>query len=267
MDELLAGVARFQAEVFPKERQRFALLANSQAPRALFITCADSRVQPNLITQTEPGELFICRDIGNIVPPYGAVYGGVSATIEYAVSVLDIGHIVVCGHSDCGAMRALVHGEKLAGLPSVEAWLQQAEAARRTVTETHPEAEGEELLDLLIEQNVVTQLANLRTHPAVAARLATNRLEVHGWHYRIETGDVRVYDETLDRFVAPKPLAKSTRTICVAPFASLPRLLVAALHNAYFCETAAALRGPRRVREAVRMRRKASTLASSSQAR
>ena len=170
MDELLAGVARFQAEVFPKERQRFALLANSQAPRALFITCADSRVQPNLITQTEPGELFICRDIGNIVPPYGAVYGGVSATIEYAVSVLDIGHIVVCGHSDCGAMRALVHREKLAGLPSVEAWLQQAEAARRTVAATHPEAEGEELLDLLIEQNVVTQLANLRTHPAVAAR-------------------------------------------------------------------------------------------------
>ena len=87
--------------------ERFALLANSQAPRALFITCADSRVQPNLITQTEPGELFICRDIGNIVPPYGAVYGGVSATIEYAVSVLDVGHIIICGHSDCGGMRAL----------------------------------------------------------------------------------------------------------------------------------------------------------------
>ena len=208
MDELLAGVARFQAEVFPKERERFALLANSQAPKALFITCADSRVLPNLITQTEPGELFICRDIGNIVPAFGAVYGGVSATIEYAVSVLDVGHIIVCGHSDCGGMRALVHGEKLAGLPSVEEWLKQAEAARRTVAETHPDADDEELLDLLIEQNVVTQLANLRTHPAVAARLATNRLEVHGWHYRIETGEVRVYDESSQAFVAPQSLAR-----------------------------------------------------------
>lgn len=208
MDELLAGVARFQAEVFPRERSHFALLANSQAPRALFITCADSRVLPNLITQTEPGELFICRDIGNIVPAYGALNDGVSATIEYAVSVLDVGHIIVCGHSDCGGMRAILSRTKLAGLPSVEAWVNQAEAARRTVAELHPDAEGEELLELMIDQNVVTQLTNLRTHPAVAARLAAGRLAVHGWHYRIETGEVRVYDESVQQFVPATSLLR-----------------------------------------------------------
>jgi carbonic anhydrase len=207
MDELLDGVRRFQTEVFPLEREHFASLADQQQPIALFITCSDSRVVPNLITQTKPGELFLCRDVGNIVPRYGDTYGGVSATIEYAVSVLRLGHVVVCGHFDCGAMRCLLDHEVLDGLPSLAGWLAHAEITRRRVLASHPDASAEELLPLLVEQNVVEQLANLRTHPAVADAVAKGRLELHGWTYRIETGEVTVYDPVADRFV---PAADAT---------------------------------------------------------
>ncbi len=208
MEDLLVGVARFQAEVFPLEREHFASLADQQDPMALFITCSDSRVVPNLITQTKPGELFLCRDVGNIVPAHGSVYGGVSATIEYAVSVLKVEHIVVCGHFDCGAMRCLLQPDALKDLPSVAGWLAHAEAARRTVVEAHPGATIDELMPLLVEQNVVSQLANLRTHPAVAARVTTGQLRLHGWTYRIETGDVHVYDGDIARFVPVAELAR-----------------------------------------------------------
>jgi carbonic anhydrase len=201
MERILAGVAHFQSNVFPHEREMFAHMAHEQHPRALFITCADSRVLPNLITQTQPGELFICRDVGNIVPAYGSTYGGVSATIEYAVSVLEVRHVIICGHSDCGAIAVLLQPEKVRDLPSVAAWLAHAEAARRTVLENHPELTGEDLHRALIEQNVVTQLRNLKTHPAVAARMASGKVAVHGWNYTIETGEVQVYDEATSRYV------------------------------------------------------------------
>jgi len=201
MQKILQGVEHFQHDVFPQHRHLFKQLANSQSPRALFITCSDSRILPNLITQTEPGELFLCRDVGNIVPAHGGAYGGVSATIEYSVAVLGVKHVIICGHSDCGAMRALLHPEKVKHLPSVYGWLSHAEAARHTVDHMHPDADEDTKLQALIEQNVVSQLTNLRTHPAVAARVATGALAVHGWKYSIETGEVNVYDEMLRRFV------------------------------------------------------------------
>lgn len=205
MDKILAGVAQFQSRVFPREQELFHEIAHEQHPRALFITCCDSRVLPNLITQTKPGELFICRDIGNIVPAYGTVYGGVSATVEYAVSVLQVRHVIICGHSDCGAMRALLNPEKIKDLPSVYGWLSHAEAARRTVLENHAELSGDELLWKLIEQNVISQLANLKTHPAVAARLARKDLSVHAWTYEIEKGEIMVFDEQRGEYVtAPR---------------------------------------------------------------
>ncbi|MBX9602306.1 MAG: carbonic anhydrase [Bryobacteraceae bacterium] len=200
MDKILAGVARFQREVFPEQRDVFQKLAFEQNPRALFLTCADSRVMPNLITQCKPGELFQCRDVGNIVPPYGAAYGGVSATIEYSVSVLGVKHVIICGHSDCGAMRALLHSERLAKLPSVLGWLHHAEAARRTVMEVEPLPPEEQLLRALTEQNVVTQLTNLRTHPSVAVKMAKGELSLHGWFYEIETGEVYVLNESKKAF-------------------------------------------------------------------
>lgn len=206
MDKILAGVTRFQTEVYPEEQALFRSIAHAQQPRALFITCSDSRIDPNLITQTVPGELFLCRDVGNIVPAYG-IPGGVSATIEYAVAVLGVGHVIICGHSDCGAMRAALHPENMVELPSVAAWIRNADAARRVVLARHPGAGDDELWQALIVQNVISQLVNLRTHPAVAVRLATGDLQIHGWLYDIPSGEVQVWDEPAARWVPAAAMA------------------------------------------------------------
>ena len=129
MKRLVDGYVKFKTQEFDKLKHRFKFLADQQNPHTLFITCSDSRVVPDLITQTEPGELFICRVIGNLVPAYGSAMGGVSSAIEYAVMVLGVENIVVCGHSDCGAMRAFLHPEKLASLKAVSAWLEHANMA------------------------------------------------------------------------------------------------------------------------------------------
>jgi carbonic anhydrase len=188
VDKLLGGISRFQKHVYPEHRDLFEDLALGQRPDALFITCADSRIDPCLLTQTKPGELFICRVIGNIVPPYPDAIGGVSATIEYAVGVLRVNAVVVCGHTDCGVMKGALNPEALAAFPNVTAWLRYAEVEHR---------------DLLAhtEHNVVAQLKNLRTHPSVAARLEEGDLALHGWVYHIGEGTVTHYDEKTDRFM------------------------------------------------------------------
>lgn len=164
----------------------FEKLALGQRPDALFITCADSRIDPCLLTQTKPGELFICRVIGNIVPPYPDAIGGVSATIEYAVGVLEVPAVVVCGHTDCGVMKGALNPEALKDYPNVTAWLRYAHAPT--------------------EHNVVAQLKNLRTHPAVAARLEQGTLALHGWVYHIAEGAVTAYDDETREF-RPLPLS------------------------------------------------------------
>src|ERR1700680_3518 len=133
VDRILQGLKQFQKKVFPKQRELFHQLAHQQRPVALFITCADSRIDPCLLTQTKPGELFICRVIGNIVPRYPETIGGVSATIEYAVSVLGVPDIIVCGHTDCGVMRGILNPEALKPLENVSAWLRHAEPAREAL--------------------------------------------------------------------------------------------------------------------------------------
>jgi len=202
MDRLLEGVYKFQHEVYPQQRELFERLASKQHPRALFITCADSRVVPDLITQSDPGDLFICRNAGNMVPPYGEMNGGVSATIEYAVSALNVHHIVVCGHADCGAIKGLIYPELVSQMPVVRSWLSHGELARRIVTESWPNLTGDALLHALIEENVVAQLDHLRTHPSVASALARGELCLHGWVYHIRTGDVEAWDAQQNRFVA-----------------------------------------------------------------
>lgn len=201
MKRLIEGIVRFQREVFPCKQQLFKTLADSQNPRALFITCADSRIVPDLITQASPGDLFICRNAGNIIPPYGEMNGGVSATIEYAVMALGIRNIIVCGHSDCGAMRAVLHPEKLADLPTVSSWLKHAEAARRVVKENYAGLDDEEMLDVLIKENVVVQIDHLRTHPAVASRMARGELNLYGWVYGIGTGTMLAYDHEAGDYI------------------------------------------------------------------
>lgn len=199
---LLQGAEHFHTEVFPARRALFASLANSQAPGVLFIACADSRVAPEMITGTEPGEMFVCRNIGNIVPAYGEMLGGVSAVVEFATVALGVSDIVICGHSDCGAMRALSNpGAALEEMPTVRSWLRNAEAAGDVVAARQPQLSGEAALEALAEENVRLQLAHLRSHPAVAARLADGRLAIHGWIYRIAEGEIRVFDEQQRRLM------------------------------------------------------------------
>lgn len=201
MQRLLDGVSRFQRDVFPYRKHLFEELAEQQHPEALFITCADSRVVPDLITQSEPGDLFICRNAGNMVPPYGEVHGGVSATIEYAVCVLNVQHIIVCGHTDCGAMKGILHPETLVDMPTVKSWLSHGELARRMVKENYPDISEDDKLRVLTDENVVAQLNHLRTHPSVAARVASGKLQLHGWVYNIRSGEVRAWDAQESRYV------------------------------------------------------------------
>ena len=197
MRRLMDGVRHFQEKAFPERVELFQQLATSQDPHTLFITCADSRIVPELITQTEPGELFVCRNIGNVVPAYGEMLGGVSAVIEFACEALEVSDIVICGHSDCGAMRAMLNPDSanLKRMPTVRSWLRNVEAARSVVAALQPDLEGEDLVEALVEQNVRTQLGHLRTHPSVAARLATGKVKLHGWVYSIGAGTVLTMDE------------------------------------------------------------------------
>ncbi len=199
MNEFIHGVVRFQKDVFPGRRALFAELANGQSPEVLLITCADSRIDPNMVTQTEPGELFICRNAGNIVPPHQNEAGGVTASIEYAVAVLGVSHIVVCGHTDCGAMKAAINPGSLEGLPHVSSWLGHTRAAAEVVKAQHG-CLGTEHLDEMTRANVTLQLQHLRTHPAVAARIATGDVQLHGWVYNIETGEVNCYDPVTEQY-------------------------------------------------------------------
>jgi carbonic anhydrase len=197
VEKFLGGVSRFQQHVYPKHQDLFEKLALGQRPDALFITCADSRIDPCLLTQTNPGELFICRVIGNIVPPYPDAIGGVSATIEYAVGVLRVPEVIVCGHTDCGVMRGALNPDALKAYPNVTAWLRYAKVEHR---ESDPSAE---FLLALTEANVVAQLESLRSHPAVADRLEQGGLALHGWVYHIGSGTVTAYDEKNRKFETP----------------------------------------------------------------
>jgi carbonic anhydrase len=198
VEKFLGGVSRFQREFYPQHQDLFQKLAVGQRPEALFITCADSRIDPCLLTQTKPGELFICRVIGNIVPPYPDAIGGVSATIEYAVGVLRVPEVIVCGHTDCGVMKGALNPDAVAAFPNVTAWLRYANIQRR-----EPDPSPEVLL-ALTEENVIAQLKNLRSHPAVAARLEQGGLALHGWVYHIGAGLVTAYDASSGKFEAPE---------------------------------------------------------------
>ena len=202
MDDLFLGMARFRAEIFPQQQPLYQKLAtDGQQPQALVISCADSRVVPELITQSGPGQIFCCRNAGNIVPPFSQANGGVSSAIEYAVVALGVRDIVVCGHSDCGAMKGLLHPEALQDMPNVAAWLRHSHAAHRVVCEAYPPGRDErETLRALALENVVAQLNHLRTHPSVAAKVARGQLRLHGWFFELETGDILAYDGAAGRF-------------------------------------------------------------------
>ena len=211
LDHIIGGVKRFREEIYPQQRELFEKLAFEQKPRAMFITCADSRIIPELITQSSPGDLFVTRNVGNVVPPYGQMLGGVSTAIEFAVVALGVQHIIICGHSDCGAMKAVLDPAPLQRMPTVKAWLRHAEVARHVVEENCGCA-NEHTLGILTEENVVAQLDHLRTHPSVAARLASGQLFIHGWVYNIGTSEIRAYDAQAGAFrlIGDGPLPMAT---------------------------------------------------------
>ncbi len=201
MPKFAAGVVRFQNEVYPGKKDLFEQLSKGQSPEACFITCSDSRIETAMITQTEPGELFICRNAGNIVPPHTHHTGGMTASIEFAVAALGVPHIVVCGHTECGAMKGAMNLPGLDSLPHVREWLGYSKAAVDVVNALSPEGSEQERMDLLLKQNVILQLQHLKTHPTVAVRLARGDLNLHGWVYDIKTGGVEAYDEAQNTFL------------------------------------------------------------------
>lgn len=188
--KILKGIAKFQHEVFPARRQFFQRLGQGQHPIAMFFTCADSRIVPSLLMQTEPGEVFTERTPGNIVPKYSDHVGGITASVEFALHALHVPLIIVCGHTDCGVVKALLHPENANGMPALQSWMRHSLPARERLLRDNANAPQEEKLRLLTQYNVLVQLENLKTHPAVEARLARGEVEVHGWVYDIGTGEV-----------------------------------------------------------------------------
>ncbi len=200
MQKLINGLHKFRSEVFCSKEDLFLRLAKGQQPDALFITCSDSRVNPNLITQTEPGDLFILRNAGNIVPPYS--YGSSEAgTIEFAVAGLGVKHIIVCGHTLCGAMKGLLDPRLVENTPAVKSWLDYAESTRRLIRENYGHLTGTDLLNATIEENVLAQVECIRTHPSVRARLARGEICIYAWVYKMETGEVFQYESSRGQFL------------------------------------------------------------------
>ncbi len=203
LERLKEGVRKFHREVY-RERAALYLKAESepQQPHTLMITCADSRIDPELLTQAEPGEIFVMRNVGNLVPAFGETLGGVSAVIEYAVSSLKVKHVVVCGHSDCGAMKALVAPDALLTMPTVKSWLRNAAAAHTiALALAEKDERPSTTLARLTERNVLLQIQHLRTHPSVAGAVARDELTISGWVYDIGTGQVRIAEDGQETFV------------------------------------------------------------------
>lgn len=201
MEKLVKGVHAFQEEIFRSERELFQRLAKGQSPETLFVTCSDSRVNPNLLTGTNPGELFILRNAGNIIPPYSEIPCGEAATTEYAVAVLGVQDIIVCGHSHCGAIDALLDPDTTAELPAVRAWLSYAQETKRIVEENYGALSPEARASIAVQENVLVQIEHLKSLPTVAERLKDHSLGLHAWVYQIETGEVFAYDRTSGQYV------------------------------------------------------------------
>ena len=202
VNELLGRVFSFEKTVFPDSRELFGKLSTEgQSPKALMISCADSRIVPEQIMQAEPGELFVCRNAGNMVPSYATMNGGVSSTVEYAVVALGVRDIIVCGHSDCGAMKALAAPEEPKGMPNVVAWLRHGAAAEHVISSCAPHLHGDERVRAVSLQNIIAQIDHLRTHPSVAAAIARGEMALHGWFVDITAGVVLGLDGDTGQFV------------------------------------------------------------------
>ena len=201
LEHLKEGIRRFKRDVYPGQAAQYQrVMSEPQRPHALIITCADSRIHPDALTQAEPGEIFVTRNIGNMVPAYGEMLGGVSAVLEFAVAAMQVQHIAVCGHTECGAMKALLEPESVESMPTVKAWLRNAHAALSVAQAIQQQTGDPDLLSLVTEQNVLLQVQHVRTHPAVAGAIARGELTVSGWVYDIARGEVSICEGGGNRF-------------------------------------------------------------------
>lgn len=206
LDDIEQGVLHFRKRLFPFRQDRYEELAEHQDAQILFITCSDLYVEPTDLCDADPGDMFVDRTPGSLVPIYdGEQRSAISASIEYAVAALHVTDIIICGHSDCGALKALLYPEKLAALPAVERWMHYADAAIAQVRANHAGQDEHTLLQRLIEQSVVTQMGHMETHPSVQKRMREGTLRLHGWVYEIHTGEVHRYDPATKAFALWPP--------------------------------------------------------------
>lgn len=199
MEKLISGLHKFRSEAFVNNELLFKRLVEGQAPEALFITCSDSRINPNLLTNTDPGELFIIRNAGNIVPTY-QVGNGEAATIEFAVRKLKVQDIIICGHSHCGAISGIVNPHSLEELPALQAWLANSNSVRNILRTNYPDLSPSKVISIATQENVLVQVENLKTHPCVQEAIHKSNLKIHAWVYKFESGDVFNYDPLAQQF-------------------------------------------------------------------
>jgi carbonic anhydrase len=207
MEPILRGMLEFQQRVYPEHRELFQRLRKGQSPQAMLITCSDSRIDPALVMGTQPGDIFIVRNAGNIVPPAYRAGGGEAASLEYAVCVLGIEDIIVCGHSQCGAMSGLLEPGSLEALPYVRSWVAHARDALSRARSRASNTSADEMLHHCVECNVIVQLEHLQTYPFIAERLRDGCIRLHGLVYHFEKGRIDYYEAAQNRFV---PLQEAT---------------------------------------------------------
>jgi carbonic anhydrase len=203
VDRLYKGIYRFQRSYFKKEEEFFKRLSRDQNPEVLFITCADARVDPNLVTQSKPGDLFIVRNVGNIIPPYDAIRdkNSVAAAIEFAVLELRVADIIICGHSNCGAIQTLFQEESdLEDMPHLRDWIRIALPVKEIMDKHYAQVSLDFRNRIAEKENILAQLRNIQTYPFVAKALEEGKLYLHGWYYDIGTGNISSYNPVTDTF-------------------------------------------------------------------
>ncbi len=206
MKKLIQGIVAFRQNVRPNYREKFAQLALGQAPDTLFIACSDSRVVPNLFASTDPGDLFVIRNVGNLIGPAGVDRLSTSeapeaAAIEFALCNLPVTDIIVCGHSECGAMRALLNGRDRVEPFHLRSWLRHGEAALERLERNTGADPSLARHNQLSQLNVLCQIDHLKTYPLVRERVQEGRLRLHGWWFEIKNADVYAYEDSAGRFV------------------------------------------------------------------
>lgn len=200
MKKLIKGLHKFQTEVFPIQKDFFQELTKGQAPEILFVTCSDSRINPHLVTSADPGDLFIIRNAGNIIPAFPA-QGGEIATIEFAVCELKVEHIIICGHSHCGAIEAAFNLDVLMNQPHVRTWIgNNIVPTLDFVHQNYQELDQMTEANILLQEHVLKQIENIKTHSVVMQEITDRSVTLHAWIYAFEKGDIFSFNQQEGQF-------------------------------------------------------------------